>query len=869
MTRAARRYFTAASEAERGQLTVVAVAVAAFLVHYALYSWWFIEDAAITFAYARQLVLGDGLVAYPGGERVEGFSNPTWTLLLAGFDLVGINPWIASKLLGALFGALTVVFTWRWARRVVPEGSAWAALAPVILACNPQFVAWNASGLENPVFAVLLAFGGWQLLREVEEDGPPISGLAFFLLAITRPEAPMYAAIAGAAGLVLVAGQRGRRAAWRWAWQWGLLAGAPFLAWHAWRIDYFAWPFPNTYYAKLGESDRFLPFSWGKKGWHYLRGYALDTTQGFLLPVYALAMTGLRGGRGAAGVAVAMGAALLVLPGVGTTWRDLLGSDEPQALVVARVAALAGAAALLPLIGLGRPGWQARSLAWAFGGAAVFFALYSGGDWMVGYRWLHHAAVPMAVLLAEGARAFIEEVEWPERLGPWPARLLSAWGPVAGLVYSGWLLGNADTMPYDVHRRVRYMQLAQERLHLDQVTLMEVDMGAHLWWTDWEVVDIAGLVDVPMGHHNFEKPFNEHYAYEERRPDFVHLHGHWANRSKLDRPKAFSQRYVEIPGFPSSPRSFHTGNHVRRDHFLPTRWEAPDRASWPLAPAGEPAALRLEGLHLPAPAVAPGQALYLELGLRKLADLPALRAYAFLASGERLWVQELPLGYDWVMPQDWKSTEVFHGRFTLELPADWPEGASDLGLALVDAEGRVWTHEKAAESPRFVRGELRWDGRVQVVSEAKLRERALADVAAAEVAAEAADCPLARSRFEAARRAYRVADPDRVALDARGKAAMARCHAALASAETDPVRAAGHLYDGRRWAPREPTLAAAGARLAPPMAEAGRAAEAAGDHRRAYELLNAAVLADPTRAWDRRAAEAARDRMLQIREGAP
>ena len=63
-------------------LLVAALAVVA--VSYQLRLWdWEVEDAAITFAYARSFAEGDGLVPQPGAERVEGYSNPTWLLLFA------------------------------------------------------------------------------------------------------------------------------------------------------------------------------------------------------------------------------------------------------------------------------------------------------------------------------------------------------------------------------------------------------------------------------------------------------------------------------------------------------------------------------------------------------------------------------------------------------------------------------------------------------------------------------------------------------------------------------------------------------------------------------------------------------------------
>ena len=53
------------------------------LVHYLVFcipQQFYIEDAGISFTYAKHLVEGEGLVTYPGGERVKGYSNPTLDL---------------------------------------------------------------------------------------------------------------------------------------------------------------------------------------------------------------------------------------------------------------------------------------------------------------------------------------------------------------------------------------------------------------------------------------------------------------------------------------------------------------------------------------------------------------------------------------------------------------------------------------------------------------------------------------------------------------------------------------------------------------------------------------------------------------------
>src|SRR3990172_4480211 len=52
---------------------------------------WVCDDSFISFRYAEHLIQGHGLV-YNAGERVEGYSNLLWTLLVALWMRASIDP---------------------------------------------------------------------------------------------------------------------------------------------------------------------------------------------------------------------------------------------------------------------------------------------------------------------------------------------------------------------------------------------------------------------------------------------------------------------------------------------------------------------------------------------------------------------------------------------------------------------------------------------------------------------------------------------------------------------------------------------------------------------------------------------------------
>ena len=238
------------SDRERIHVHVLTLLSIGYVLHYLVFSAYFIEDAGISYSYAKHLVEGEGLVAYPGGERVEGYSNPTWTLLIAVFYALKIPVWFSAKALGAVLGALTLPLSYLLVRECRPDKEDGVPLlAPFFLAASTTFVVWNASGLENSLFNFLLAGGLLCVLREGRNSSArPFSAVCFVLLAMTRPEGILYAAIAGGFRLIMALRQG---PVIRPILAWLAVFWVPFCLYHAWRFSYFGWEWPNTYYAKL------------------------------------------------------------------------------------------------------------------------------------------------------------------------------------------------------------------------------------------------------------------------------------------------------------------------------------------------------------------------------------------------------------------------------------------------------------------------------------------------------------------------------------------------------------------------------------------------------------------------------------------
>lgn len=108
---------------------LLALAVALLLAH-ALSFRFAIDDAYISFRYARNLLDGHGLVFNPG-ERVEGYSNLSWVLLAAAGMAAGLDPLLWARLLG--FAAA------KPSRRAHSSGSSPAAMPAAASSTHDRF----------------------------------------------------------------------------------------------------------------------------------------------------------------------------------------------------------------------------------------------------------------------------------------------------------------------------------------------------------------------------------------------------------------------------------------------------------------------------------------------------------------------------------------------------------------------------------------------------------------------------------------------------------------------------------------------------------------------------------------------------------
>jgi arabinofuranosyltransferase len=339
---------TTTSFSPRAHLLVGLVAPMIVVAGNAWRVWAFtIDDAYISFRYADNLAAGNGLV-YNVGERVEGYTNFLWTVLLALARVLGASPESASKVLGAAFACAALIPMYLLERRLRPFTTA-PCLSTWLLATSFLYTGYAVFGLETSFFIALTLAGTELYLRESERDdapGIPWSGFVLGLAALTRPEAPLWIAM-----LTIWQGKRAfsrpsllRLGAF-------VLPVAGHLAWR--RVYYGSW-LPNTLTAKTGDLGNQL-----KSGGTYLENYVNH-------------------------------AGPFVWLGLGALAASLLASAGDSAR-----------------IGKERAGAVLGSVVIVFG----FYVALVGGDWMPYFRFLAPAEPFAFLLVGQSMRALFERRE--------------------------------------------------------------------------------------------------------------------------------------------------------------------------------------------------------------------------------------------------------------------------------------------------------------------------------------------------------------------------------------------------------------------------------------------------------------------------
>jgi hypothetical protein len=269
------------------------VTLALFVAGSLVFMSWIPDDAYISFRYARNFADGHGLV-FNLGERVEGYSNFLWTLILGVLGKMGVDIVSAARILSTLFAYSTVVLALRVFEFIAGDVAGshtyrshlWAVSLTLVVSL--PMVYWGTSGLETPAAAFFLLLGMFLHLRAEREGRPEAhlgSVIAYLMVAVLRPEGIIYSVVNG---VILYVRMRGRMP---WSVKLSLiLTVVVFAAFLASRSFYYQSIVPNTYWAKPSTTVGFThPLVRGLK---YLARYFIVSGLVLMLPMAVLAFLG-------------------------------------------------------------------------------------------------------------------------------------------------------------------------------------------------------------------------------------------------------------------------------------------------------------------------------------------------------------------------------------------------------------------------------------------------------------------------------------------------------------------------------------------------------------------------------------------------
>lgn len=273
-----------ASRAERGLRLGLGLALGLLVLRVLWLTAWQGDDAFITHRTAANLLTGHGLTWNPG-ERVQAFTHPLWLLVSVLGHLLTGEAFYSVLGLSALLLCTAFVLVARQAR-----STATGLLLVGVLSASAAVVDWGVSGLENPLFYVLVALlpsladGHWDRRRAV------LAGLLGSVLALTRPDAPLV--MVPLVGWVLWEVRRDRPALVDRAL--GLALGAlPLVAWELFSLVYYGSLVPNTAWAKLNVDISGLVLA--RQGLVYVADGLLRDPVCLLVPLLATALVRAKG----------------------------------------------------------------------------------------------------------------------------------------------------------------------------------------------------------------------------------------------------------------------------------------------------------------------------------------------------------------------------------------------------------------------------------------------------------------------------------------------------------------------------------------------------------------------------------------------
>jgi len=473
-------------------LLAVAGPFVLFALHGSLFGNWIVDDAGISFVYARNLAGGFGLVSQPGMVPVEGFSNFAWVLILTPFFwLKWFDPILTPKIISLVLILGSFIFFNKAISKFSRYPIIGSAFVLTLLAMNPAFVIWSVSGLENPLNVFLITMLFWLVVRiqrgESQRQKLTVwAAIVCAVCALTRPDGILYASILPLVNIFrLVRKEINSRQFLKEILVYAVVFAVIFGGYEIFRIFYFGDILPNTFYAKINRQ----PFGWLEKTIYLL---VLVAVNPYLFAIFIIFL-------------------------VFSLIRKQLTS------------------AFVPVL--------------TFLLVSMLIYLVLPMDWMPELRFGTAFLLFFYLLLFMTGETLVNS--FPGKI---PVQLFAALYMVVFLATCGVSFYERSTQ-FTINPTVPFSKIAQEYgIYFNKISqdmgvkngsILLPDLGGTLYYSDLRVYDLAGLTDRVIARNmGIHQDVFYGYVFEELKPTFIHTHGIWALQSNFYGDPRFRQDYT-------------------------------------------------------------------------------------------------------------------------------------------------------------------------------------------------------------------------------------------------------------------------------------------------------------------------------------
>ncbi|MBD3350109.1 MAG: hypothetical protein GF364_01325 [Candidatus Lokiarchaeota archaeon] len=237
------------------------------------------DDAFISFRYAENLLNGTGLSWNTGADnRVEGYTNFLWVIVIAGIMFAGLDPVLWSHVIGLIIGVGTLFYTFKLA--LLYSRSEFIALLTLLLVgTNYSFISYMTGGLETQLQTLLFVVSTYGIFRIIMNQAYTnwifLTGVSiiFSLAILTRPDSLIIVGILYIFFVRNVFEQQKNEL--KSALLWLTLPSVLIVGlWVVFKINYYGAILPNTYYVKATGNSLEILFRGLLYLWIFFREYS-------------------------------------------------------------------------------------------------------------------------------------------------------------------------------------------------------------------------------------------------------------------------------------------------------------------------------------------------------------------------------------------------------------------------------------------------------------------------------------------------------------------------------------------------------------------------------------------------------------------